>query len=154
MKQFFAFAALAAVLAGCGKDDDNSTPAPDPNAIPADNVRIIATMPTAGIQATDKFVLAGSFKAPNDWKPATSPYTLVKQADGKYRIDVPISAFEGDLKYKVVRNPTGDATDAWKFGEKAQDCSEILDRTLARTDANKSVTITVGGFRNTATCPN
>jgi hypothetical protein len=156
MKKFFALAALAVLFAGCGKDDDNTTPAPDPNAIPKDNVRVVATLPTTGIQASDKFVLAGSFKT-NAWTPASSTYSLTKQSDGTYRVDVPISAFEDtkDLEYKVVRNPTADAADAWKFVEKDATCGELAaNRILKRADANKSVTIKIDNFRNTATCPN
>jgi hypothetical protein len=151
MKKFFAYAAFAALLVGCTKEDTApTTPTPDPNAIPKDNIRLVATLPTTGIQASDKFVLAGSFKT-NEWAPAASTYTLVRQSDGKYRVDVPISAFDSDLKYKVVRNPT--AAEPWKFGEKAQDCAEIPDRVLARTEANKSVAITIANFRNTGSCP-
>jgi hypothetical protein len=147
------FLSLVVLGMACSDDDSTSaTPKVDPNAIPATSVRLTVTMPTT-IMATDVFVVAGSFKA-DAWSPDKSTYTLSKQTDGSFRVDVPAASFDATLDYKIVRNPKKD-TDPWKFVEKDAKCDELAaNRQIKATDAGKEVKLKIDNFRNTGTCPN
>lgn len=158
-KLVFAFIGLA-LLASCGKEEE-AAPAPvDNNVIQTNEVRITVTSMPSSVTATDKFSLAGSFRAEAEqWKPAGSAkYELVKSADGKtWSVDIPLSALPatGDFEYKVVKNATATGNDGWKFVEKNATCGEVDNRkvTSASTQGGKEFTFAVVNFRNTGTCP-
>jgi hypothetical protein len=155
-----AFAFVFAALTACGGGDDPAPAPTDNNAIQTNEIRLTVTAMPSAITATDKFSIAGNFKAEAEsWKPAGSAkYELVKSADGKtWSVDIPLSALPaaGDFEYKVVRNATASGNDGWKFGEKNATCGEIDNRkvTSASTQGGKEFKFAVDNFRNTGTCP-
>lgn len=141
----FVFALGMLVMASCG-DDETSEPKVD--LLEATEVRIVATVSAAGITETDKFFVAGSFKAPNDWK-ENGIFELKKRDDGKFYIDITAEQVDGaTLNFKIQRNGL------WQYVEKNESCAEIDNRQITIGDnLGEEFPITIVAFRNTGTCP-
>ncbi len=146
---------LAFVLVSCGKDEATpSTPAVDYDAVKTTQVRIILNLPAsvATTKAADKFYMAGSFKAPNDWKEkGTALFTEVKGGTHKGKLELMVNVADfGEatgMEFKIQRNGE------WKYVEKSTNCEEVNNRPLKAADAGKTIEVKVDNFRNTGTCP-
>jgi hypothetical protein len=142
------------MLSSCKKEDDAAPVVKiDYDKVESNEVRLIVDLPAsvAATKATDKYYVAGSFKAPNDWKEKGT--FVLKPIEGgafkgKLELRISLDAFESDLNYKIQRNGE------WKTVEKDNACAELADnRKIARSSAGKAVEIKVENFRNTGTCP-
>lgn len=155
MKKLILGLFLVITFLACKSEESTpSTPAVDYDAVKATQVRLILTLPASvnTTKATDKFYMAGSFKAPNDWKEkGTFIFSEVKGGThaGKLEYFVNVSDF-GDaagMEFKIQRNGE------WKYVEKSASCEEITNRPIKSTDAGKTIEVKVANFRNTGTCP-
>lgn len=146
---------VAFVLVSCGKDvAEPGTSAVNYDAVKTTQVRIILNLPAsvAATKAADKFYMAGSFKAPNDWKEkGVSVFTEVKGGTHKGKLELMVNVADfGDaagMEFKIQRNGE------WKYVEKSAGCEEVTNRPLKATDAGKTIEVKVENFRNTGTCP-
>lgn len=144
VKSLLFFALVSVALVSCSEDEPTK---PAVDELKSTEARIVVEITAAGVTATDKYFIAGSFKAPLDWK--ENGKELTKRADGKFYIDVTAADFDGGtLAFKIQRNGL------WQYVEKDAACAEISDRQLVLADnLGKEFPITVVAFRNTGTCP-
>jgi hypothetical protein len=143
------------MLTSCKKAADavNQAVTIDYDKVTTSEVRLVVDLPASvsATKATDKYYVAGSFKAPNDWK-EKGIYVLTPIAGGTFKgkleIRLPLDAFENDLDFKIQRNGE------WKTVEKDNACAELANnRKAARASAGKVIEVKVDNFRNTGTCP-